>query len=168
MRREYSSDDLADWVLPPGRGYARQETDNFRAAAVEAVKTLEARLENARAEIEAEVTSPTQPLDMTAVARSLSPETLQKVGLAAIGLELVEARQAAREKERIAIRRANIVLAEVRDRLLAAAATLPSANTQFTADQLRLTIGKAVKKLGLPDKSSAPTVNSTSAIKFYR
>jgi hypothetical protein len=167
MRREYSSDDIAGWVLPPGRGYARQETDNFRAAAVAAVKTLETRLENARAEIEAQTTSPTPRLDIMAIARSLAPEELQKVGLTAIGLELVEARQAAREKERIASRRASKILAEARDRLLTAANTLPAANAQFTADQLRLAIGEAVEKLGLSGASSGTTPNSP-AIKLFR
>lgn len=170
MRREYSSEDIAGWVLPAGRGYAKRETDEFRVAAVEAVKTLEARLENARAEIDAQTTSAAKPLDMMAVARTLSHEELEKVGLTAIGLELVEARQAAREKERIATRRASKVLAEVRDRLLAAANTLPAANASFTADQLRLAIGEAVGKLALPDKANAPVAHprNESAIKLFR
>lgn len=176
IRREYTADDIAAYEITPGKGYDRVATEAFRQTALTAIRTLEQRLERANAEALAVNVSTSDP-DVSDIARSLSKEELEQAGLMAIGLELVEARAHAEQKRSEANRHALAILAQVRDRLRAAAAQIDAGrNPSLSANQLRLDIGQAIEALGLPAARQAPqnpsspatTSPQTSSTKLYR
>lgn len=147
-RREYTADDIESWQLKPGKGYDKVSTEVFRQTALDVIHTLESRLERVNAEL-AVSGSQKQTVDIKQIAASLSKEELEMAGLAAIGLELVDARARAESQRKHAARQAHQTLQTAREMLRAAAHAVEQGQSPTaTAIQVRLALGQAIEKLG--------------------
>ena len=173
IRREYSSEDIANFPIRQGRGYDRQDVDVFRQTALAAVRTLEERVERANAEAQQPSQQVAMAPDLKAIAASLSPEELERVGLMAIGLELTNARNNAARRLTETQRKAYSILATARTRLIEALAELDNeAAPALTAHELRVKIAHAISALGLPESEQGATESTIqengSRIQLYR